>query len=121
MDSRKIGALGEVAAVRFLRAKGYDIVTGNFQTRLGEIDIIAQNKHYLCFVEVKTRGEGMLYTPREAVGYTKRQKIIATAKQYLMLYPTKKQPRFDVVEVYTKNGTVDKIKLIPNAFDAEGR
>lgn len=121
MDARKIGMLGEVAASRYLRENGYEIIAGNYCTRLGEIDIIAENKQYLCFVEVKTRGENAYFAPAEAVGYTKRQKILATAKQFLTTYKTKKQPRFDVLEVYTKQGKVDKIHLIENAFDANGR
>ena len=55
-----IGAWGEQQAVRFLQEKGYAIVDRNFQTRQGEIDIIATHtkSHFgktLCFIEVKTR------------------------------------------------------------------
>lgn len=121
MNTREGGALGEVSAARFLREKGYDIVTANYHCRLGEIDIIAENAKYLCFVEVKTRGERSFFAPADAVDYGKRQKIIATAKFYLSSHPTKKQPRFDVAEVYTKQGKVQKIRLIKNAFDAEAR
>lgn len=121
MDTRKIGMLGEVAASRYLRQNGYEIITGNYHSRLGEIDVIAENTQYICFVEVKTRGEKAYYTPAEAVGYAKQQKIIATAKLFLSSYPTKKQPRFDVIEVYTKNGQVDQIHFIENAFDANER
>ena len=48
------GAAGEVLAARFLRNRGYDILTANYRTRLGEIDIIAADKQYIAFVEVKT-------------------------------------------------------------------
>ena len=41
------GAAGEVLAARFLRNRGYDILTANYRTRLGEIDIIAADKHIL--------------------------------------------------------------------------
>lgn len=121
MNTREGGALGEVSVARYLREKGYDIVTANYQCRLGEIDIIAENKKYLCFVEVKTRGERSFFAPADAVDYNKRKKLIATAKFYLSIHPTNKQPRFDIAEVYTKQGKVQKIHLIKNAFDAEGQ
>ena len=61
------GAAGEVLAARFLRERGYDILTANYRTRLGEIDIIAADKQYIAFVEVKTRNDAAIYAPREAV------------------------------------------------------
>ena len=58
------GAAGEVLAARFLRERGYDILTANYRTRLGEIDIIAADKQYIAFVEVKTRNDAAIYAPR---------------------------------------------------------
>ncbi|PIR03377.1 MAG: hypothetical protein COV60_00630 [Candidatus Magasanikbacteria bacterium CG11_big_fil_rev_8_21_14_0_20_43_7] len=60
-EKQTIGEWGEQEAVCFLVEKGYTVVERNFQTRMGEIDIIAWHKkiHFgntLCFVEVKTRG-----------------------------------------------------------------
>jgi Holliday junction resolvase-like predicted endonuclease len=43
MDSRLLGAFGEREAARLLRKKGYKIVSANFRTYVGEIDIIAEN------------------------------------------------------------------------------
>ncbi len=61
------GAAGEVLAARILRDKGYTILAANVRSRFGEIDIIAADRQYIAFVEVKTRSEGALYAPREAV------------------------------------------------------
>lgn len=96
------GAAGEVLAARFLREKGYTLLTANYRCRQGEVDIIATDASYIVFVEVKTRQQGALYAPREAVDAAKQRRIIATAMQYLQRYPTPLQPRFDVVEVVTK-------------------
>jgi putative endonuclease len=59
-EKQTIGEWGEQEAVRFLIEKGYEVIEKNFQTRQGEIDIIAKHIkiHFgetLCFVEVKTR------------------------------------------------------------------
>jgi len=55
MNKANTGARGEVAAARSLRERGYAVITANYRCRLGEIDIIAENAQYICFVEVKTR------------------------------------------------------------------
>lgn len=101
MPSGSRGAAGEVLAARFLRDKGYRILTTNYRCRLGEIDIIAEKAPYIAFVEVKTRSENALYTPKEAVTLQKQRRIIRTALLYLQHHPTELQPRFDVVEIRT--------------------
>ena len=95
------GAAGEVLAARFLRNRGYDILTANYRTRLGEIDIIAADKQYIAFVEVKTRNDAAIYAPREAVTKEKQRRILRTAARFLQQHPTPLQPRVDVVEVLT--------------------
>lgn len=95
------GAVGEVLAARFLRDKGYGIVSANYRCRFGEIDIIAEDDEYIAFVEVKTRAQQSWYTPREAVTEAKQERIYKTALLFLQEHPTEKQPRFDVIEVIT--------------------
>ena len=115
------GALGEVLAARFLRDKGYAIYSSNFRCRFGEVDIIAADKNYVVFVEVKTRREDARYLPREAVTLTKQRKLIQTAAMYLSRFPTEFQPRFDVVEVITAaDGSMKVVELnhIIGAYEA---
>ncbi len=117
------GAAGEVLAARFLRDKGYTITASNVHSRIGEIDIIAENAQYIAFVEVKTRSEDAIYAPREAVTLTKQRKIIGTAAFYLQRHPTKKQPRFDVIEIVTAKGqpmNVLQIDHLMGAYETEG-
>ncbi len=95
------GAMGEILAARFLREKGYAIRSSNFRCRLGEIDIVACDKRFVVFVEVKTRREDSRYLPREAVTVSKQRKLLQTAALYMSRFPTDLQPRFDVVEVVT--------------------
>lgn len=117
------GAAGEVLAARFLREKGYTITAANVHSRFGEIDIIAEDGQYIAFVEVKTRSEHALYTPREAVTRVKQRKILGTAAMYLQRHPTAKQPRFDVIEIVTATGHPMKaleINHIMGAYETEG-
>ncbi len=120
MDSHLLGRFGEVIASRYLRCHGYDVVSAHYNCRLGEIDIIAEDRKYICFVEVKTRSENMKFSPAEAVDYFKRNKIIAASQLYLKEHQSNKQPRFDIVEVYFENDEPVRINHIENAFDAKG-
>ena len=55
MNKRKFGNIGEKIAQKYLIKKGYEIITTNFYTRSGEIDIITKNENEIIFIEVKTR------------------------------------------------------------------
>ncbi len=95
------GAAGEILAARFLREKGYTLLASGYRSRFGEIDIIASDGPYIVFVEVKTRSQGAISLPREAVTVDKQRRLLSTAALYLKSYPCRLQPRFDVVEVWT--------------------
>ena len=97
------GVAGEVIAARFLREKGYTILSSNYRSRFGEIDIIATDGRYIVFVEVKARSDNSMLMPREAVTPDKQQKILRTAALYIRAYPSNLQPRFDVVEVWSSD------------------
>lgn len=111
------GKLWEIEAANFLRKKKYKLVAANYTSRFGEIDLIVKNRKYLCFVEVKQRDLKSIALPREFVDNNKQNRIIATAKQYLVSNPTKLQPRFDVIEIYTENNAIKSIKHLENAFE----
>ena len=113
------GAAGEVLAARFLRDNGYEVLAGNYHSRFGEIDIIAEDDEYIVFVEVKSRSQDSLYLPREAVTAEKQRRIIKTALYYIARNPDSRQMRFDVIEVVTEKGEPMKaldIRHIPNAY-----
>ena len=103
-----LGRAGENKANEYLVKKGYKILTKNYKTHVGEIDIIALDKETIVFVEVKTRsGEGY-GQPAEAVDYKKREKYVRVATEYLLR--NKKEGascRFDVVEIL--NGEINHI------------
>ncbi len=115
------GAVGEVLAARYLRQNGYTILSANYRTRFGEIDIIAANKKYIAFVEVKLRSSVAIYTPQEAVTPSKQRKILRTALLYLQTHETDLQPRFDVISIVTEDGDdpmrVKEFDHLTAAFD----
>lgn len=115
------GKWGERIAACYLCRKGYQVVTCNYRSRYGEIDIIAQDTQYIVFVEVKTRDERRGIFPAEAVTWTKRKRMIQTALVYLSKYPTKLQPRFDIIEILRQASQENSCKLrqIENAFSLE--
>ena len=117
MNNRLLGAFGEQTAARFLRQKGYDILSANFRTPSGEIDIVAEKDGVICFVEVKTRTEGAILPPSSAVGVSKISNLKSAAAMYTGKYKIEKPRRFDIVEVITdENMKIVSVNHIEHAF-----
>lgn len=112
------GAWGEAVAAEYLRKKNYKIVARGYRSRFGEIDLIAQNRKYLIFVEVKLRKTDRFAKAREYVDSRKQEKLRLTASLYLAEYPTALQPRFDVIEIYAPEGTMTVAPDISHMEDA---
>lgn len=55
MHTKYKGYLGEIIAALFLFLKGFKILETRYKTPCGEIDIIAQKRDLIIFVEVKSR------------------------------------------------------------------
>ncbi|MFT8737387.1 MAG: YraN family protein [Zymomonas mobilis] len=91
--AEKLGRLGEVIAVWWLRLHGWHIVEHGrrVKTRLGEVDIIARRGKCLNFIEVKTRRSKEELD--RAIDYA-RLKRVAAAARYLA--PRFMQPEDDV-------------------------
>lgn len=98
------GPWGEALAAEYLRKKHYKIVTSGYRCRFGEIDLVVQNRTYLVFVEVKLRRNACFAQAREFVDKRKQERLRTTAELFLAQYPTKLQPRFDVIEIYAPEG-----------------
>ena len=116
--SNLLGAWGEVLAAEYLRKKRYEIVAMGFRCRFGEIDIIARNRLYLVFVEVKLRKSAGFAAAREFVGLKKQNRLRLTAELYLSQNPTELQPRFDVIEIYAPEGEKTSHPVIHHLEDA---
>ena len=83
---------------------GYKILERNYRIRGGEIDIIARDGEYICFVEVKLRKNNNYGTPGEFITYKKREKLIKTATLYAQRKHLENAPmRFDAVLINAEN------------------
>ncbi|MBR4549271.1 MAG: YraN family protein [Oscillospiraceae bacterium] len=118
METKTLGNFGEEQAARFLRRRGYRIVERNFRCRQGEIDLIAEGRGFLVFVEVKLRKDERFAEAREFVTAAKQRRILAAAQLWLTQHETDRQPRFDVVEVYAPQGEKGPVRIehIEDAF-----
>lgn len=118
-ESRLLGRWGEELAADYLREKGYALRAANWRCRFGEIDLIAADDTYLCFVEVKLRKSAAFGTAAAFVDRRKQEKLRAAAMLYLSRHETDLQPRFDVLEIYAPQGRETrkpKIFHLENAF-----
>ena len=110
------GRLGEKKAEEFLRRKGYRILTKNYRTNLGELDLVCLDHETLVFVEVKTNHGDDYGAPEERVHLQKQKQIVKTANHYLKTRCVKnKDCRFDVVSVVIQDDQTE-INHIPDAF-----
>ena len=122
LNDKKIGIIGtgnmgEALAIRALKRHGYTIVKKNHRSRLGEIDIIAEQDNVLVFIEVKARKSSRFGMPKFAVTIKKQRKMAQVALEYLkQTNQMDRQARFDVVTVKLwPEGP--RIEIIKNAFD----
>ena len=114
-----LGGWGEALACTFLRQQGYRVIACNYRCRFGEIDIIAQNRKYLVFAEVKLRRTDAYGQAREFVDAKKQERLRLTAMLWLEEHETRLQPRFDVIEIYAPEGLETKnpeIRQLEAAF-----
>jgi putative endonuclease len=118
MNRQEVGKLGEKLAQKFLKKKGYRIRETNFRCRTGEIDIVAQQKDYLVFVEVRTKSSLDFGAPEESITQSKKGKIINSALTYINTHQNLPPLwRIDVVAVeVNQKGKPKRIELIENTI-----
>lgn len=90
MNKKEIGRIGEDLCCDFLVNNGFEIISRNYQKRIGEIDIIAFKRGILHFFEVKTVSRETFsdniirnYKPEDNVTCQKINKIEKTANLFL--------------------------------------
>ncbi len=120
VDSKStLAYIGESLATEYLKSKGYDIVTRNFHSDHGEIDIVALEKSELVFCEVKTRCKHSVKTAENSISFRKRRRITHTAMHFVSSSPrfSKLSCRFDVLLIFRFNSEESyKIIHYKNAF-----
>lgn len=123
MNRREVGELGEKIAQKFLKKKGFRIRETGFRCSRGEIDIIAQKKDCLVFVEVRTKSTLDFGAPEESITRAKKERLIASALTYTATHadlPSLWRIDLVVVELGEK-GKAKRVELIENAVEHESR
>jgi len=123
MDRREVGKLGEKIAQKFLKKKGFRIRETGFRCAQGEIDIIAEKKNCLIFVEVRTKSSLAFGTPEESISQAKKEKLVASALAYTSTH-SRLPPlwRIDIVAVeLDERGKTKRVELIENAVEPGSR
>ena len=118
-DEEDTPAAWEERAARFLEDKGFRVIARNSRQRRGEIDIVADDKGTIVFVEVKARGSREFGGPEYAITRKKRRSLVQAAKEFIVRGKLSERPcRFDAVFIYT-GGETPEFQHITNAFEDE--
>lgn len=124
-SSKDIGDIGEKIASQYLKKKRFKIIKRNHHEGKNELDIVAKNKEFIVFAEVKTRCVedaskiAFEVCAASSVDRDKQTRTVAAAKAYLSKSSERLQPRFDVIEVYLLKSDprhLIEINHIENAF-----
>jgi putative endonuclease len=114
MQRQNLGKSGEDRAARELERRGYAILARRYRTRHGEIDIVADDRGTVVFVEVKARERGDCGSAADAVTVYKQRRLTSMAVDYLARHRLADRPcRFDVVAI---DGAA--VTVYAAAFDA---
>lgn len=115
------GERAESLAARFLETQGFSILSRNYRTRFGEIDIVAEEQGEIVFVEVRSLGAQAGHGPEETIGRAKQQRLCRSAIFYLQQKGLESRPaRFDVIAIWEEDpspGSGMRIRHLRNAFD----
>ncbi len=118
MNKRQVGEYYETLACNFLMAKGAYVLKREYRAFRGDIDIIARDGRYLCFIEVKYRKSKRFGEPEAAVTISKQKQICKISKFYLYsTYKSQDVPiRYDVIAITDIDGMAS-VKWHKNAFE----
>jgi putative endonuclease len=117
-DRKKLGQWGERRCESFLKKKGFKKLARSFFCRSGEIDLIMVDADgSIVFVEVKTKTDESFSPPEDSVTYSKKEKLLRTARYFLTTHKIENRPfRFDIVTIILGQKGRPQIKHYENAF-----
>jgi len=115
--SRQIGDRSEEIASVYLQGNGLKVVTRNFRSPRGELDIVMEDGETLVFVEVRFRRNQRFGSGAESVDRHKQQRLITSAAYYLQKNHqySNRPTRFDVVSI-SMEANQPSIDWIQDAF-----
>lgn len=116
MNTRTVGKHFEREAEQHLCKEGLTLVTRNYRSTCGEIDLIMRDGEYWVFVEVKFRFDAGVEHPLGQLRVSQQQRIRRSAQLYLYSHGLNEYLtpcRFDLIAI-----TADPAELIwiKNAF-----
>jgi len=123
IKSLAFGKAQELQAARHLQSQGLQLVSRNYRSRFGEIDLIMTDSKTLVFVEVRYRRNNSYGDAIDSVTTSKQKRIRLTAAYYLQSHPRLQHSRcrFDVIGLShapAANGNAGQLRFdwIKNAF-----
>lgn len=99
-QNKVTGNKGESLAAEYLQIKGYQILTRNYRSKWGEVDIIAKVDNIVVFVEVKTKTTDKYGEPWEMVNSWKVEQVKRMGEVWCREYGWEGRVRMDVIGVY---------------------
>ena len=115
-ERQQRGALGEQAAVDYLRQNGFMIVERNYRIGKSEVDIIASRYDELHFVEVKTRKFGTMTAPEDALTEQKARALRRAASAYMAQHRSPFEPRFSLIAIEMVGERVERLRFVEDAL-----
>ena len=118
-EHNDVGRIGEDLAAKELRKRGFSIRERNYRLGNIEIDIIAENKTTLVFVEVKTRTTTFANVqPEEFVDDRKKRFMIVAGNGYIRHNHIEKQLRYDIIGILLDRQCheIKELHYFENAF-----
>ncbi len=91
------GTRAEDLAADYLVRRGLRLVTRNFRTRRGEIDLVMRDGGTVVFVEVRLRTTARFGGAAASITASKRARLVAAAEGYLAALGKEPPCRFDAV------------------------
>ncbi len=119
---KNLGDSCERVAALFLEQRGYTIIARNWRspTRVGEMDLIAQDAHGLAFVEVRARRGDARGAPEESLTPRKRERLLTIAQEFLAAHAEHADCawRIDLVAIeLDRAGSIARMQVIQGAVE----
>lgn len=113
------GQWAEQVAFEYLKRKKLKLLSRNYHSPAGEIDLIMLHHETIVFIEVRFRSDNSYLHALETINEKKCTRIIKTSQHYLQTnrWAANNPCRFDVITVSEKNDNPE-IGWIKNAFQA---
>lgn len=119
--SQPAGNQGEQLARQYLERQGYRFLAANWRCKVGEIDLIMQDKTTRVFVEVRLRRPTTFGAGFETVGWQKQRKLLRAVAFYQQKENYWGDVRFDIVSIEHSSTAGSRLEHIVHAFSSNSQ